>query len=97
LVGFSRDMHRMQRHLSHYLHEHFYCHPRLMKMGTKARRILMELFSAYQREPRMLDLVARAWVDEVGLERAICDRIASMSDREAQEEHARLFSPFERI
>ncbi|MEZ6009069.1 MAG: deoxyguanosinetriphosphate triphosphohydrolase [Planctomycetota bacterium] len=97
LVGFSKDMHRMQRHLSHYLHEHFYCHPRLMKMGTKARRILMELFSAYQREPRMLDLVARAWVDEVGLERAICDRIASMSDREAQEEHARLFSPFERI
>ncbi len=97
LIGFSRDMHRMQRHLSHFLHERFYNHPRLMKMGTKARRILTELFSAYRREPGMLELPTRAWAEEVGLERALCDRIASMSDREAQEEHARLFSPFERI
>jgi dGTPase len=97
LIGFSKDMHRMQRHLSHYLHEHFYCHPRLMKMGTKARRLLMEIFAAYQREPRMLDLATRAWANEVGLERALCDKIAAMTDREVQEEHARLFSPFERI
>jgi dGTPase len=97
LVGFSDEMHRLQRRLSHYLHEHFYCHPSLMKMGGKAKRILTEVFTAYRQDPRMLDLEARRWADEVGLERAICDKIAAMSDREAQEEYARLFAPFERI
>jgi len=97
LIGFTRDMHRMQRHLSHYLHEHFYNHPRLMKMGGKAKRIITEVFKAYQDDPRMLDLDDRAWAEEVGLERAICDRIAAMTDREVQEEYDRLFAPFERI
>lgn len=97
LVGFTDEMHRKQRRLSHYLHEHFYCHPSLMKMGGKARRILTEIFAAYQAEPRMLDMEFRRWAQEVGLERAICDRLASMSDREAQEEYSKLFEPFERI
>ncbi len=97
LVGFSKDMHRMQRRLSHYLHEHFYCHPRLMKMGGKARRILEEIFHAYRKDPRMLELEERAWAETVGLERALCDKIAGMTDREAQDEYERLFSPFERI
>ena len=97
LVGFSPDMHRMQRLLSHFLHEHFYNHPRLMKMGGKARRILEEIFAAYRKEPRMLSLEERAWAEEVGLERALCDKLAGMTDREAQEEYERLFAPFERI
>ena len=97
LIGFTEDMHRLQRRLSHYLHEHFYCHPRLMKMGAKARRILNELFNAYLEEPRMLEPEGRAWAQEVGLERALCDKIAGMTDREAQEEYEKFFAPFERI
>ncbi len=97
LIGFSKDMHRMQRHLSHFLHEHFYNHPRLMKMGGKAKRIITQVFRAYQDDPRMLDLVDRDWADAVGLERAICDKVAAMSDRECAEEYDRLFAPFERI
>ena len=97
LIGFSEPMHRLQRKLSHYLHEHFYCHPRLMKMGSKARRILTELFAAYLEEPKMLEIADRAWAEEVGLERALCDKIAGMTDREAQEEYEKLFAPFERI
>ena len=97
LIGFSKEMHRKQRHLSHFLHEHFYCHPQLMKMGSKARKILTDIFHAYQQEPRMLDYEFRAWAEEVGLERALCDRLAGMTDREAQEEFERLFAPFERI
>ena len=89
-------MHRFQRYLSHFLHEHFYNHPKLMKMGGKARRIITEIFQAYQQDPRMLDLEDREWAEEVGVERAVCDRIAKMTDREAQEEYDRLFAPFER-
>ncbi|MDJ0522037.1 MAG: deoxyguanosinetriphosphate triphosphohydrolase [Planctomycetota bacterium] len=90
LVGFSKPMHRLQRALSRYLYEHFYCHPRLMRMGAHARRILTGIFEAHQREPRLLNEAQRAWAEEVGLERAICDRIASLSDREALEEHESL-------
>jgi dGTPase len=97
LVGFHEDMHRLQRRLSHHLYEHFYNAPPLMKMGHRARRFLTHLFSAYRETPRLLEPAERAWADEVGLERAICDKIASMTDREAQEEYRRLFEPFERI
>jgi len=90
LVAFSTSMGRMQRALSRYLYEHFYCHANLMRMGTHARRILTDIFRAYQDEPRLLSPEERTWAEEVGLERAICDRIASMSDREALDEHAGL-------
>jgi len=96
LIGFSAEMHRMQRRLSHFLHEHFYNHPRLMKMGGKAKRIITEVFRAYQQDARMLDLPDREWAEAVGVERAICDKIAAMSDREVQEEFDRLFAPFAR-
>jgi dGTPase len=90
LIGFSDAMHRRQRGLSRYLYEHFYCHPRLMRMGARARRVLTALFDAYRSEPRMLSARDRAWADEVGLERAICDRLAAMTDRQAVDEHASL-------
>ncbi len=97
LVGFTKAMHRKQQHLRRYLYEHFYCHPRLLQMGERARYLLTEIFSAYQREPRMIEETHRGWADEVGLERAICDRIAGMSDREAQDEFDRLHAPFDRL
>jgi dGTPase len=97
LIGFHEDMHRLQRKLSHHLYEHFYNAPPLMKMGHRARRFLTGLFESYRESPRLLEPHERAWAEEVGLERAICDKIAAMTDREAQEEYRRLFEPFERI
>ena len=67
-----------------------------MKMGANARHILTRIFRAYQEEPRMLSMERRAWAEEVGLERAICDELASLSDREAIDEYDRLFSPADR-
>lgn len=97
LIGFHDEMHRLQRRLSHYLYEHFYNAPPLMKMGHRARRFLTGLFEAYRENARLLEPDERAWAEEVGLERAICDKIAAMTDREAQEEYRRLYEPFERI
>ena len=88
LIGFSDSMHRRQRALSRYLYEHFYCHPNLMRMGARARRILTALYTAYCHEPRMLDVRDRAWAEEVGVERAVCDHLASMTDRQALDEYA---------
>ena len=93
LIGFHDEMHRLQRRLSHYLYEHFYNAPPLMKMGHRARRFLTGLFEAYREKPRLLEPEERAWAEEVGLERAICDKIAAMTDREAQEEYRSSTSP----
>ncbi len=97
LIAFHDEMHRLQRKLSHYLYEHFYNAPPLMKMGHRARRFLTGLFESYRETPTLLEPEERAWAAEVGLERAICDKIAAMTDREAQEEYRRLYEPFERI
>jgi dGTPase len=97
LVAFGEDMNRAQRRLTHHLHEHFYNHPRLLRMGLKAKRLLTSLFEVYRSEPRVLSAEERAWAGRVGLERAICDKLAAMTDREAQDEYARLFEPFERL
>jgi dGTPase len=93
VVGFSEAFGRRHRELSRFLHEHFYRHARLVRMARKARRFLSAIFDAYVSEPAMLDRPGRAWAEEVGLERAVCDRIAAMTDREALDEHRRLFLP----
>jgi len=60
-------------------------------MSAKARRIINELFQAFQAEPGLLppEFQERARDDTP---RAIADYIAGMTDRYAIVEHRRLFS-----
>jgi dGTPase len=62
-----------------------------MRMTAKARRIVVELFSAFHDEPRLLppDHQARAARDRP---RAIADYVAGMTDRYAITEHRRLYA-----
>ena len=66
-----------------------------MRSGTKAKRIVTNLFDAFMDEPRLLppDYV----VDEGGALQAvrIADYIAGMTDRYAMKEHMRLFAAHE--
>jgi dGTPase len=95
LVAYSDAFGRRQRELARLLHERFYRHPRLVRMGRKAHRFLTEIFAAYVRDPATLDRPSRAWADEVGPHRAVCDFVASMTDRQALDEYRRLFTPYE--
>ena len=62
-----------------------------MRMSTKARRIVTDLFNAFIEEPRLLppDHQKRAELDPA---RAIADYVAGMTDRYAIKEHRRLFA-----
>ena len=93
LVGFTEAFGRRQRELSRLLHERFYRHPRLVRAARRAHRVLTALFQAYVAEPAMLERPWQAWCDEAGVHRAVCDYIAGMTDREAAEEHRKLFGP----
>jgi dGTPase len=65
-------------------------------MQVKAERLISDLFNAYRTEPLMLPNTAQAGIEQHGLERAICDYIAGMTDRYAIEEHQKLFDQSEK-
>ncbi|HBT32908.1 MAG TPA: deoxyguanosinetriphosphate triphosphohydrolase, partial [Pusillimonas sp.] len=54
LAAFSLPMRAQADALKRFLLENLYRHHRVIRMTTKARRIVRELFIAYRNEPRLL-------------------------------------------
>ncbi|MBX6317246.1 deoxyguanosinetriphosphate triphosphohydrolase [Pigmentiphaga sp.] len=90
LVGFSAEIRAEADELKQFLRDNLYRHYRVLRMTTKAKRILRDLFKAFLDDPRLLppQYQSRASVDQA---RAIADYIAGMTDRYAIKEHRRLF------
>lgn len=97
VVSASPETRAMTRELKHFLYEHLYRHPRVMRMQIKAERILTALFEAYLAEPGQLPREEQAKLAERSLHRVICDYIAGMTDRYALQEYAKMFDPQERV
>ena len=100
LVGFSERIAAEHQELKRFLHERVYRHFRVVRMTTKAQRVVRELFRAYFDDVRLLPDehrdAARRLEAAHGLEgrgRAVSDYIAGMTDRYAILEHARLYDP----
>jgi len=91
LAAFSADARKEADALKSFLLHNLYRHFRVMRMTTKARRVVVNLFGAFYDEPRLLpnDHQARAAADKA---RAIADYVAGMTDRYAMKEHRRLFA-----
>jgi dGTPase len=96
VVGYSEDVQRRNRELKDFLYRNLYRHHRIVRMQVKAERLISDLFSSYRSEPYMLPGQIQRHIDKRGLERAICDYIAGMTDRYAIEEHQKLFNPLEK-
>ena len=103
LIGMSAAMQSEHLELKQFLREQLYRHQRVLRMTTKAKRVVTELFAAFMREIKLLPaeyrdgamrLEARAGID--GRARTVADYIAGMTDRYAILEHRRLFDPNER-
>lgn len=97
LVAFSEEGQAWQEELHRFLFKAFYSHYRVARMQEKAKRFLTRLFNEYELNPRSLPPDVQERGEEEGLPRAICDYIASMTDRGAQGEYLKLFQPFERV
>jgi len=93
LVGFSAELEPMNRELKDFLLQRLYRHHRVMRMQTKAKRLLQQLFEAYSVEPRQLPEEIQEKISEGKRERVICDYIAGMTDRFAIQEYRKLFDP----
>ena len=89
--------------LKSFLRDHVYRHYKVLRMTSKARRVLQQMFDAFfndvclmPTEHRDQALRAEQSAGVPGRARAVADYIAGMTDRYAILEHRRLFEPGER-
>lgn len=97
LVVFSDSMTKKKEELRRFLHTELYQHYRVVRMTNKGQRFLQSLFEAYLKKPGQLARSVRERAEKEGLHRALCDYLAGMTDRYAQDEYKRLFEPYERV
>lgn len=96
LVSFSSGMSELNQQLKKFLFRRLYRHSKVERMRVKAERFLTLLFENYMENPTLLPERHQVRFEKYGTERVICDYIASMTDRYAQDEYKKLYEPFER-
>jgi len=91
LIAYSPEINEEQRGLKNFLRIHLYRHYRVLRMSTKAQRIISDLFGIFMADSRLLppQFQLQAEHDRA---RAVADYIAGMTDRYAIREHRRIFA-----
>lgn len=97
VVSFSKNMLNLRLPLRSFLKERLYNHYRVVRMSTKAKRFIKELFCEYIKNPKQLPTEIQKRVEKDGVNRAVCDYIAGMTDRYALDEYKKLFNPYEKV
>ncbi len=97
VVAFSREMTQLKKEWRSFLSERFYNHYRIVRMTEKGVRLIRAIFQVYLERPAQLPPTVVKRAKKEGLYRAVCDYIAGMTDRFAQDEYQRLFEPYERV
>lgn len=103
LIGFGEAVAAEHIELKQFLRTQLYRHYRVLRMTTKARKVVQSLFSTFFEKPELMppEHAAHAaelqvTAEESGRARAVADYIAGMTDRFAILEYERLFDPAER-
>jgi dGTPase len=84
----------LKANLEQFLHQRVYQHYRVQRMAAKGRRIVQELFKTFCHSPKLLPERYGQRIRDNRPERTVCDYLAGMTDRYAQDEHVRLFQPY---
>jgi dGTPase len=103
LAMLSAECQEEHLELKAFLREHVYRHYKVLRMTSKARRVLQQLFDGFFKDVSLMPtehrdqaLRAESAHGSSGRARAVADYIAGMTDRYAILEHQRLFEPGER-
>jgi len=91
LAALSSKAEGAHRELQAFLRERLYQHPEVLRERRKAEMVLEGLFATYVGHPEILPKEVQGRIPEEGLERAVCDYLAGMTDRFALEAYRRLF------
>jgi dGTPase len=97
LVAPSPEMRALKSGLEEFLQVRVYRHWRVQRMTVKGARIVRLLFEEFCRSPQLLPDRYAVRTATQGVERTVCDYLAGMTDRFAQEEYLRLFHPYHAV
>ena len=96
VIGFSNEVKRLNIELKKFLYANLYKHPDVMQMTNQANLVIKDLFSSYMNDIKLLPNDYYQYnlkkINSGFKERVICDYIAGMTDRFAQQEHGKLFN-----
>jgi dGTPase len=93
LAGFGPEVQAQKEELEAFLRQRVYQHYRVQRMAEKGARLVGGLFAEFCRRPQLLPDRYGQRI-QGGPERVVCDYVAGMTDRYAQDEHLRLFQPY---
>lgn len=91
LLIFDSQMTKKRLELREFLNQKLYQHHKVVHMSDKAKHFIRELFKCYIANPQQLPPTSRHNIEMEGVYRVVCDYIAGMTDRYAQNEYRRLF------
>ena len=94
LVAPGPEVADLKADLEQFLHRRVYRHHRVQRMAVKGQRILRLLFAEFCRAPQLLPERYSRRITAGRPERTVCDYLAGMTDRYAQDEYLRLFQPY---
>lgn len=90
VVQWSQRYAPFNREIKEFLRNNLFSHPRVRNMEDKANKILGGLYYHFVNHPTYLPSNIQQTIEYLGVERAVCDYIAGMTDRFATAEHLKL-------
>jgi dGTPase len=97
VLGFCESLQERKEELEDYLHEALYRDYRVTTVTRSARRFVKAIFQELVRDKRQLPPEHRLWAEQVGAHRAVCDYVAGMTDRYAQDRYLQMFQPYQKL
>jgi dGTPase len=89
LVKFSQNMQMFDKEIKNFLKQKMYFHRNVKSKTNYGRKVITRLFFQIKKNPQKYINIKK--YSNSNIERIICDYIAGMTDRFAQQEHNRLF------
>jgi len=97
VISFSPGLDGLRGEMEKFLHESLYRHYRVTRVCNGARRFVEAIFRELVRHPDELPPEHRRRAETAGVHRAVCDYVAGMTDRYAQEQYVQLFQPYQKL
>jgi dGTPase len=94
LVRPGPEVRALKAALEQFLHRRVYHHYRVVRMAHKGQRIVKVLFDEFCHTPDLLPARYCRLAQDGQLVQTVCDYVAGMTDRYAQDEYLRLFQPY---
>lgn len=94
IVAPGPELRTWKAELERFLHQRVYRHYRVMRMACKGKRFLTMMFDELCRTPEQLPQRYAERARQGNSVRVVCDYLAGMTDRYAQDEYLRLFQPY---